>query len=76
MQLAPAGVDAARCPFCAGANACAAETGNCWCFDLSIPEALLALVPSEQRNRACVCQNCVRAFTRDPDGFTERYRKR
>ena len=76
MQPSPAGVDAARCPFCAGANACTAETGSCWCFDLLVPEALLALVPGEQRNRACICQNCVRAFISDPDGFTQRYRKR
>ncbi|MAG67181.1 MULTISPECIES: cysteine-rich CWC family protein [Pseudomonas] len=76
MQLAPAGSDAARCPFCAGANACAAESGSCWCFNLSVPEALLALVPTEQRHRACICQHCVRAFTSDPNGFAGRYRLR
>ncbi|HBT57020.1 MAG TPA: hypothetical protein DEA92_07795, partial [Pseudomonas sp.] len=54
--------DPARCPFCAGSNACAADSGSCWCFALTVPQGLLALVPEAQRNRACICQRCIQSF--------------
>jgi prepilin-type N-terminal cleavage/methylation domain-containing protein/prepilin-type processing-associated H-X9-DG protein len=31
-----------------------------------MPAALLARVPAEFRNRACICQNCVENFRREP----------
>jgi len=31
-------------------------------MEVEIPAALLARVPSEARNRACVCRDCVTAF--------------
>ncbi|WP_341706020.1 cysteine-rich CWC family protein [Halopseudomonas sp.] len=65
-------LNASACPFCGGSNACAADSGACWCFSLEVPEALLALVPPAQRNRACICQACIRAFQADPKAFTAR----
>jgi len=58
--------DTSRCPLC-GANDCAmsspaADQGPCWCFRVEIPPALLARVPAELRNRACICRRCVEAF--------------
>ncbi|MFO1488424.1 MAG: cysteine-rich CWC family protein [Verrucomicrobiota bacterium] len=63
-------VNAARCPLCGQANQCQlctgdAYKGSCWCLSLSIPDELLARVPAEQRNRACLCAGCVKAFHRE-----------
>jgi len=55
------------CPFCHRANHCEAPTagphGRCWCFDLKVPAALLAQLPESQRNTACICRECIVAFT-------------
>jgi prepilin-type N-terminal cleavage/methylation domain-containing protein/prepilin-type processing-associated H-X9-DG protein len=63
-----------NCPLCGGANDCqlctpAAHKGPCWCVKTEIPEALLARVPEEFRNRACICQNCVENFQREPQSI-------
>lgn len=56
-----------RCAVCGGDNACGMARGadTCWCASISIPAAVLARVPLEQRNRVCVCQRCA-AGDRDP----------
>jgi Cysteine-rich CWC len=55
-------VDPLRCPLCGNANECgmlkAAE--KCWCFTAIIPEDVLARVPEEARNVACVCAICAK----------------
>jgi hypothetical protein len=33
---------------------------------VEIPAALIARVPVELRNRACICRDCVTAFHREP----------
>src|SRR5258706_7304287 len=53
-----------RCPLCGGANGCqlcgaCPYKGPCWCVSVKIPDELLARVPPELRNRACICQDCV-----------------
>ena len=55
------------CPLCGGANECqlcspAAHQGPCWCVPVEMPDALLARVPENFRNRACICQSCVKIF--------------
>jgi prepilin-type N-terminal cleavage/methylation domain-containing protein/prepilin-type processing-associated H-X9-DG protein len=55
------------CPLCGGANECqlcspAAFKGRCWCADEEIADELLARVPENLRNRACICQSCVEKF--------------
>lgn len=59
-----------RCPLCGGANDCqlctaAVYKGPCWCVAARIPDELLALVPAESRNRACICRACVQKFHRE-----------
>lgn len=56
--------DPALCPVCQSPNDCQLCTsstykGSCWCQHHSFPEELLARVPEELRNRACVCRSCV-----------------
>ncbi|MFO1512504.1 MAG: cysteine-rich CWC family protein [Verrucomicrobiota bacterium] len=63
-------MNASQCPLCGEDNNCqqcsvGIYKGPCWCEGADIPEALLALVPSEQRNTACICRECVTAFHRD-----------
>ena len=55
------------CPLCGGPNDCqlcalVAGKGPCWCFNVTMPEELLARVPENFRNRACVCRSCVERF--------------
>jgi len=57
----------ARCPLCDGPNDCqlaspAAWKGQCWCAPEEIPRALLARVPENLHNRACICRRCVEEF--------------
>lgn len=64
---AQAKIDPGLCPLCGQPNACqlctsAAYKGPCWCERANIPDALLAQIPPEQRNRACLCVNCVASF--------------
>jgi hypothetical protein len=52
------------CPLCGGPNGCApAACGrfdvDCWCSRARIPADVLARIPAEQRNRACVCARCA-----------------
>jgi len=60
-------LDAGRCPLCGQPNECqlctdAAYKGPCWCATAEIPEALLAQVPPDLRNKSCICRNCVMVF--------------
>jgi prepilin-type processing-associated H-X9-DG protein/prepilin-type N-terminal cleavage/methylation domain-containing protein len=56
-----------RCPLCGEANGCqlcspATYKGSCWCARVEMPPPLLARVPDNFRNRACICRNCVEKF--------------
>ncbi len=55
------------CPLCHRPNQCEAATpgtnGRCWCFDLHVPAALLAQLPADQRNTACICRECIVEFS-------------
>jgi hypothetical protein len=60
----------AQCPLCGGPNQCllgspVAFKGQCWCAQVEIPDELLARVPENFRNRACVCRACVDKFRRE-----------
>jgi hypothetical protein len=59
--------DPARCPLCGRSNqyqlaSDAACKGPCWCEKAEIPEALLAQVPAESRDKSCICHDCVTTF--------------
>jgi hypothetical protein len=59
----------ANCPLCGRPNECllctnAAFKGPCWCTRVEIPEALLAKLPPDSRNKACLCRDCVMEFHR------------
>jgi prepilin-type N-terminal cleavage/methylation domain-containing protein/prepilin-type processing-associated H-X9-DG protein len=59
-----------KCPLCGQPNDCqlctiAAYKGSCWCARVEMPEALLARVPENFRNCACICRNCVENFQRE-----------
>lgn len=59
----------AQCPLCGKPNDCqlcspAAYKGSCWCLRVEIPEALLAQLPPDSRNKDCLCRACVMEFHR------------
>lgn len=69
--------DIAPCPLCGKSNDCqlctaAAYQGSCWCQEMEIPAPLLARVPADLRNKACICRACVTEFHRTAKPVTER----
>ena len=53
-----------RCPLCGQPNECQLATkgdckGPCWCVNEDFPPELLARVPEESRDCACICQRCL-----------------
>lgn len=61
--------DPGKCPLCGTDNHCQlctvnAYKGPCWCARIQIPEELLARVPEDLKNRACICYACVTNFHR------------
>jgi len=52
-----------NCPLCQQKNYCAVDSDQpCWCMNTEIPAELIKQVPSEQRNKSCICANCVEKF--------------
>jgi hypothetical protein len=54
-------VDPRRCPLCGGPNVCGVAAGadSCWCFTAQVPPDVVARVPEEARDVACVCRACA-----------------
>jgi hypothetical protein len=53
------------CPLCGGPNDCvSARSGNfdapCWCTEVTVNPAALARLPEHERNKTCLCWNCVK----------------
>ncbi len=61
-------LDPGLCPLCQNTNRCAIEVEKasgemqppCWCTPLTFDAELLARVPPQSRNLACICQRCAR----------------
>lgn len=55
----------ASCPLCSGPNDCAMASGRavttCWCIRTPIPAPVLARIPADKVNSACVCLQCATA---------------
>ena len=67
--------DAGRCPLCDNPNYCALCTtpackDPCWCAKVKIPDELLARVPVELRDKACICENCIKEAQRPKNSET------
>jgi prepilin-type N-terminal cleavage/methylation domain-containing protein/prepilin-type processing-associated H-X9-DG protein len=73
----PQNFNPALCPLCGGANECqlcspVVYKGDCWCARMEIPAELLARVPENFRNRACICRSCLEKFRRGQNFFVPR----
>ena len=56
-------VDPNMCPLCGEENNCMANSAErCWCNDVTVPQALLDLVPVNLRDKACICRSCIKNF--------------
>jgi len=57
---------AKRCPLCGNDNGCAVLAGKpveaCWCGTAGFPREIFELIPPEERRKACICSECLRAF--------------
>ena len=72
LMSSPRFFNPAQCPLCGAPNRCllgsaVAFKGQCWCAQEEIPDELLARVPENFRNRACVCRACVQKFRREKE---------
>jgi hypothetical protein len=52
------------CPVCGQSNKCTLADPRtadqaCWCFSETIDPAVLAALPEEVRNKACLCPRCA-----------------
>jgi Cysteine-rich CWC len=65
---AAANAESMICPLCGHVNQCAMEieresgikqTEQCWCTAVKFDADLLARVPPEKRNLACICAACA-----------------
>lgn len=59
------------CPLCGKSNACEQmvcgdkiTAKNCWCQqeDIIFPDDLLERLPIDERNKRCICRQCLLAF--------------
>jgi hypothetical protein len=59
--------DPTKCPICGEPNQCAMEVSKaigkpqepCWCLSVVFLPELLAQIPAEARQKACVCEKCA-----------------
>lgn len=49
------------CESCGNPLECGAKTGNCWCFDVAIPQENLAQLNRQFQN--CLCRDCLDKFS-------------
>ena len=52
------------CPLCQAPNNCKlleseAAAKDCWCMQVKIPAGVLAEIPPEKINTACICKVCA-----------------
>ncbi|WP_440876887.1 cysteine-rich CWC family protein [Thalassotalea sp. PLHSN55] len=53
------------CPLCQQENKCAVSAKEgCWCMKTPIPKALIAQLPTELKNKTCICNACVEKFNK------------
>ena len=51
------------CPICHTKNKCMAKSEKpCWCQNVKVPQALLDLVPDNQKRKSCICLSCIEKF--------------
>jgi hypothetical protein len=62
------------CPVCGFSNRCTLADPRtadkpCWCFSVDIDSALLASLPDEVRNKACLCPRCAESTLPEPSAI-------
>ncbi len=71
-------IDPTRCPLCGAPNDCqlaagATSNAQCWCATKRFPRELLARVPEQARQRACICLRCLtEAVAANHDGLVSK----
>lgn len=61
------------CPFCLQTNRCdVAARQGCWCNNLTVPQALLNLLPEPLKNTSCICRQCIVSFNNNPSLFLKK----
>ncbi|MBM0207916.1 hypothetical protein ALQ72_05420 [Pseudomonas syringae pv. maculicola] len=63
--------DTRLCPVCGFSNQCSLADPRtadqpCWCFSENIDPALLAALPEDIRNQACLCPRCALGVVHKP----------
>jgi hypothetical protein len=52
------------CPICKKRNKCGnvGKVVNCWCFNEVFPEGIFKFLSDDQRNKACICKECLDTY--------------
>lgn len=53
------------CPLCGEANNCDSESDFCWCYYIEVPKGLLEKIDSDNRGKACICENCIENYHKE-----------
>ncbi|HEY0288916.1 MAG TPA: cysteine-rich CWC family protein [Pseudomonas sp.] len=61
------------CPACGSSNRCTLADPRtadqpCWCFSTDIDPAVIASLPEDLRNKACLCPRCATLKTEEIAG--------
>jgi len=64
------------CPACGQSNRCTLSDPGpldqpCWCFTQTIDPAVIAALPDELRNKACLCPRCAGVLETHATGATD-----
>ncbi|HDS1756472.1 cysteine-rich CWC family protein [Pseudomonas sp. M5] len=56
--------DSQRCPACGALNQCTladprTAPAACWCYAVNIDPAVLKALPTELRDKSCLCPRCA-----------------
>ena len=59
-------IDDTLCPLCQSKNLCGVNGEvPCWCMNEHVPKLLIEKAPQSSRNKACICQGCIKQFKDD-----------
>jgi len=59
-------VQESQCVLCGNSNNCMANCQKtCWCMTVDIPETVLAKVPDDKKNKACICLSCIEQLSKE-----------
>jgi hypothetical protein len=65
-------IDDSICPLCQSNNQCGIDENTpCWCINATISKELISQIPTDLKDKSCICQLCITKFKGDNDLIKE-----